>query len=142
VNKHAGPPDAHPQRIWLNKSASAALSTAILIVDDEPLVRAADVCLFEDAGFRVIPARNGEEAMALLEANGDVKLLFTDVDLPGAIDGLALAWSVRDRWPHIGILVASGQWTLQPDELPAGSRFYRKPYNTKIVVMHARLMTK
>jgi CheY-like chemotaxis protein len=70
-----------------------------------------------------------------------VRLLFTDVNMPGTIDGLALARQARDRWPHIGIIVVSGQLMLKPHELPAGGRFHRKPYDPDSVVRHARDLT-
>jgi len=113
----------------------------ILIVEDEALVRLSAIGMFEDAGFRMIEAGNSDEALELLETDCDVQLLFTDVNMPGTIDGLALARQVRDRWPHIGIMVASAKPMLQPDELPAGSRFEQKPYSPDTVVRHARELT-
>jgi two-component system, response regulator PdtaR len=73
--------------------------------------------------------------------SSEVQVLFTDVNLPGMIDGLALARPVNDRWPHIGIIIVSGRSTPQPHELRAGSRFHRKPYDSELVVRHAREMT-
>ena len=96
------------------------------------------VGMFADAGFRTIEAANSDEALDLLGADSEVQLLFTDVNLPGTIDGLALARQVSDRWPHIGIIVVSGQSWPQPHELPAGCRFHRKPYDPDTVVRHAR----
>jgi CheY-like chemotaxis protein len=94
-----------------------------------------------NAGVRMIAAVNGDEALELLEADSDVQLLFTDVNMPGAINGVALAKRVHDRWPHIGIMVASAKPMLQLDELPAGSRFEQKPYRPDIMVRHARELT-
>src|SRR5580658_2798126 len=96
----------------------------ILIVEDEALVRLAAVGMLEDAGFRMIEAVNSDEALELLAADSDVQLLFTDVNMPGTIDGLALARQVHDRWPHIGIIVASGRSAPQNCELPAGAHFH------------------
>jgi len=90
------------------------------------------------AGFRTIEAANSEEALDLLGADSKVNLLFTDMNLPGTIDGLALARQVSCRWPHIGIIVVSGRSRPQPHELPTGSRFHRKPYDPETVVRHAR----
>jgi CheY-like chemotaxis protein len=117
------------------------LPALILIVEDDALVRLSGVGIFIDAGFRMIEAMNSEEALESLETSSDVQLLFTDVDMPGMIDGLALARQVHDRWPHIGIIVASGQSAPQTHELPAGARFHRKPYSPDAVVRHARELT-
>jgi CheY-like chemotaxis protein len=117
------------------------LPALVLIVEDEALVRAMGAVIFADAGFRVIEAVNGEEALEFLNADAEVRLIFTDVSLPGKIDGLALARQVRDRWPHIGIIVVSGQLMPQPYELPSGGRFHRKPYDPDAVVRHARELT-
>jgi CheY-like chemotaxis protein len=113
----------------------------ILIVEDEALVRLAAVGVLEDAGFRLIEAANSDQALELLASDSDVQVLFTDISMPGAIDGLALARKVRHRWPHIGIMVASAKRLPQPGELPAGSRFEQKPYNLDAVVRHARELT-
>jgi two-component system, response regulator PdtaR len=125
----------------LANMTSEKIVPVILIVEDEALVRLSAVGMLEDAGFRMIEAVNSEQALELLAADSDVQLLFTDVNMPGTIDGLALARQVRDRWPHIGIMVASGKKTPEPEELPAGSRFEQKPYNADTVVRHARELT-
>jgi two-component system, response regulator PdtaR len=114
---------------------------AILIVENEALVRLLGVGTFADAGFRVIEANNGDEAFHLLEADSDVQLLFTDVRMPGKMDGLALAREVHDRWPHIGIMVVSGQSIPEKHQLPTGCRFLRKPYCPESAVRHAHEMT-
>jgi two-component system, response regulator PdtaR len=113
----------------------------VLIVEDEALVRLSAVGMLEDAGFRMIEAVNGDDALELLEADSDVQLLFTDVNMPGAINGLALAKRVHDRWPHIRIMVASARPMSQPNELPAGSRFEQKPYSADTMVRHTRELT-
>jgi CheY-like chemotaxis protein len=81
---------------------------------------------------------NSDEALEFLDADSEVQLLFTDVNMPGTIDGLALARQARDRWPHIGIIVVSGQVMPKPHELPVDCRFHRKPYDPNAVVRHAR----
>ena len=123
------------------KMTSERTIPVILIVEDEALVRLSAVGMLEDAGFRMIEAVNSDEALELLAADSDVQLLFTDVNMPGTIDGLALARQVHDRWPHIGIMVASAKQVRQPEELPAGSRFEQKPYSSASVVGHARELT-
>ena len=120
---------------------SEKIVPVVLIVEDEALVRLSAVGMLEDAGFRTIEAANGDEALELLTADSDVQLLFTDVNMPGIIDGLVLARQVHDRWPQIGIMVASAKKEPQLGELPVGSRFERKPYNVDMVVRHARELT-
>jgi two-component system, response regulator PdtaR len=111
------------------------------MVEDEALVRVLGAAMLIDAGFRVVEAGDSDEALEFLKSDCDVQLLFTDVSLPGAIDGLALAQRVRERWPRIGIIVVSGKSLSRPDELPTGSRFYRKPYDEAALVRHARELT-
>jgi two-component system, response regulator PdtaR len=117
------------------------VSPSVLIVEDEALVRALGVGLFADAGFRPIEAADSDEALEILSANAQVQLLFTDVNLPGSIDGLALARQVRDRWAHIGIIVVSGRSVPRLHEFQAGCRFHRKPYDWDLVVRHAHELT-
>ena len=121
--------------------SSEKIVPVILIVEDEALVRLSAVHMLEEAGFRMIEAVNSHEALELLAADFDVQLLFTDVNMPGTIDGLALAREVRNRWPHIGIMVASARKAPLPEELPAGSWFERKPYSPDALVRHARELT-
>jgi two-component system, response regulator PdtaR len=125
----------------LTNMTSARIVPVILVVEDEALVRLAAVGMLEDAGFRMIEAANSDQALELLAADSDVQLLFTDVNMPGTIDGLALARQVRYRWPHIGIMVASAKQVPQPEELPTGCRFEQKPYSPDTVVRHARELT-
>jgi len=112
----------------------------VLIVEDEALVRISGAGMFADAGFRVIEAVDSNEALECLVMDSEVHVLFTDVNLPGISDGLALARQVRSRWPHIGIIVASGHSMPRPrpHELRAGCGFHRKPYDAGSVVRHAR----
>src|SRR6202034_482419 len=120
---------------------SERIVPVILIVEDEALVRLAAVGMLEDAGFRMVEAANSDQALEILTADSDVQLLFTDVSMPGAIDGLALARLVRRRWPHIETMFAPAKRGPHPEELPAGSRFERKPYSLDAVVRHARELT-
>jgi CheY-like chemotaxis protein len=95
----------------------------VLIVEDEPLLRMLAVEVVQEAGFIAIEARDADEAVVLLESRTDITLLFTDINMPGSMDGLKLAHAVRDRWPPIKIWVVSGKQRLQPCELPSNSRF-------------------
>ena len=101
----------------------------ILIVEDEPLIRQGAVRTIEDAGFEVIEAANADEAIRILESRRDIRVVFTDVHMPGSMDGLKLAHAVRNRWPPIRIIVTSGRELLTEQDLPEGGRFFAKPYN-------------
>jgi CheY-like chemotaxis protein len=100
----------------------------ILVVEDEPLVSMSIVAHLQDEGFRVLEAANADQAIAILEQDASVRLIFTDIDMPGSMDGLKLAAAVRDRWPPVHIIVTSGQRPVAADDLPIGSLFFAKPY--------------
>jgi two-component system, response regulator PdtaR len=100
----------------------------VLIVEDEVLLRWTAVAIVEDAGFDVVEAGTGIEAISVLEKRGDIRTVFTDVEMPGSINGIQLAYLIRTRWPSIGIVATSGQLRLREDDLPAGARFLHKPY--------------
>jgi CheY-like chemotaxis protein len=102
----------------------------VLIVEDEPLLRMLAVEVVEEAGFVALEADNADEAVLLLESHSDIALLFTDIGMPGSMDGLKLAHTVRDRWPPTKILVVPGNVRVQPSELPSNSCFVGKPYQT------------
>jgi two-component system, response regulator PdtaR len=110
----------------------------VLIVEDEPLLRMLAVEAVEEAGFVALEAGNADEAVALLETRPDISLLFTDIDMPGSMDGLKLAHAVRDRWPPLKILIVSGKVRLQPSDLPSNSCFVGKPYQTGAMVAELR----
>jgi CheY-like chemotaxis protein len=104
-------------------------SAAVLIVEDEPLIRMGAVHLIEDAGFKVYEAGSADAALALLELHKEIRLIFTDVDMPGSMDGLKLAQYVRGRWPPVKIIVTSGHIKVTEDSLPAGALSMSKPYD-------------
>lgn len=107
--------------------------TVVLLVEDEALVRMfADEVLTELGGFKVIATNSADEAVSILYVRSDVRVLFTDVDMPGSMDGVALAHVVHDRWPEVAIIVTSGVGVTA--SLPPGARFIRKPYGPKQLV--------
>jgi DNA-binding NtrC family response regulator len=111
----------------------------VVVAEDEPLIRMVVAQLLADEGFNVWEAEHAEEALTILEAEAEgVHVLFTDVWMPGAMDGLALSHHVRERWPWIGLLVTSAHATLTEDDLPKGGRFLPKPYHHHHVVQHVR----
>ena len=113
----------------------------ILIVEDEFLLRLDSAETIENAGFEVIQAANADEAIAILQARPDIHVVFTDIQMPGSMDGLKLARFVRDRWPPIKIVATSGRVTVDDDDLPDGSVFLPKPYRGAQVVAILRQLT-
>lgn len=114
------------------------LAITILVVEDEPLIRMDIADQLQNLGFRVIEAANAREAVAQLDANNDIRVMFTDVDMPGDMDGLMLAEAVRNRWPPIKIIVTSGLRGVLLSDMPNGSRFFGKPYKVSDIADAAR----
>ena len=111
---------------------------AVLVVEDEPLIRIDVVGQLEDEGYRVFEAATADQAIGILEDEPSIRLLFTDIDMPGSMDGLKLAAAVRDRWPPVKIVVTSGHRSIDVADLPDGSIFFSKPYRHKAVVASFR----
>jgi two-component sensor histidine kinase/CheY-like chemotaxis protein len=109
-------------------------STNVLVVEDEMVLRMRAVDIVEDAGFTAVQAVNADEALAILEARSDIALLFSDVQMPGSMDGLKLAYAVHERWPAIKIILVSGQIQLSEKQRPADSRFFGKPLEMKRMI--------
>ena len=101
---------------------------SIFVVDDEELLRLNAADLLEDNGYTVIEAANAEDALRTLERRPDVRLLFTDIQMPGPIDGMELARLVHERWPHILLVMTSGRSQPSRSEIPDDGRFIAKPY--------------
>src|ERR1700710_2847210 len=112
----------------------AAALPNVLIVEDEMILRMRAVDIVEDAGFTAIEAVNADDALAILESRSDIELLFTDIQMPGSMDGLKLAHAVHERWPLIKIILVSGQLKLTDADKPADSRFFGKPVDVKDMI--------
>jgi CheY-like chemotaxis protein len=110
----------------------------VLIVDDDVFERLGASYMFSDAGYRVFEAGSADDALQFLESTADVRLLFTDVSMPGSMSGSDLACRVAERWPEIGIIITSGR--PRPEPLPLGSQFHAKPYEPTNVLQNARDM--
>ncbi len=111
----------------------------VIVVDDEALIRMAAKYALEDADFVAMEAGSAEEAIEILEHEADsIHVVFTDIRMPGDMNGVELARHVRRHWPHIGLIAASGHARLQPEGLPRGCRFVPKPYDLDEVVDHIR----
>jgi two-component sensor histidine kinase/ActR/RegA family two-component response regulator len=108
--------------------------TNVLVVEDEMVLRMRAVDIVEDAGFTAVEATNADQAISVLEARSDISLLFSDIQMPGSIDGLKLAHAVHERWPDIKIILVSGQINPTNDEKPLNSRFFGKPIDSKKMI--------
>ena len=106
---------------------------AVLVVEDEPnlLWYAADIV--RAAGYFAIEARNADEAILILEARADIRIVFTDIDMPGSMDGIKLAQAVRGRWPPIEFILTSGK-NIRAEDIPARGRFFAKPYRPAEII--------
>src|SRR3981081_2360874 len=108
---------------------SASKRAVVLIVGDELLLRMDAVDMIAGAGFEVVEAANADQAIELLEARRDITVVFTDIQMPGSMDGLKLARAGRGRWPPIKIVATSGHLNVGQTDLPEGGRFLPKPYS-------------
>jgi len=106
----------------------------VLVVEDDFLNRLHAVNLVEDAGYIPVEASNADEAITILEARKDIRIVFTDIDMPGSMDGLKLAHAIRERWPPIELILTSGHFDLSDDEIPERGRFFPKPYRDQEII--------
>lgn len=116
---------------------------AVLVVEDEALILMDIVFQLQAEGFEVYEATNADAAIRLLEVHSDICLIFTDIDMPGSMDGLKLVAAVRDRWPPVKIILTSGARIIEITDLPDGCLFFSKPYDHAAVFdsMRALLST-
>jgi CheY-like chemotaxis protein len=112
----------------------------VLVVEDESVVRVTALAILEEGGFVAIAAGNADEAIRALETRNDIMAVFTDVQMPGPMDGLKLAQVIRDRWPPVALLVTSGKTPVIASDLPKGARFLPKPYFPLQIEMTLREM--
>ena len=101
--------------------------SVVLVVEDEAMVRLAAATGLEEEGFIVVEAANADEAVRILESRNDIRIVFTDIDMPGSMDGIKLAACVRDRWPPIEIVLTSGHFAGKDVELPERGLFFPSP---------------
>ena len=113
---------------------------AVLIVEDEALILLDIADQLAAEGFKVYEAHNADAAIKLLITHLDIRLVFTDIDMPGSMDGLKLAAAVRKRWPPVKIIVTSGARMVEITDMPDGSVFFSKPYDHSAVLFSMREM--
>ena len=120
--------------------ALAVSKPIILVVEDEMVLRMRAVDIVEDAGFVPIEAVSADQAIQILESRDDISLLFTDIRMPGSMDGLKLAHAVHTRWPHIKIILVSGQIAVSDADKPSDSKFFPKPLEIKQMILELQEM--
>jgi CheY-like chemotaxis protein len=106
----------------------------VLVVEDDPIVTMVAVDIIQDAGFETIEAADADTAIAILEARKDIRIVFTDIHMPGSMDGLRLARAIRDRWPPIELILTSGLIKVLDRDLPERGIFLAKPYLPQALV--------
>jgi len=133
-------------KLWNDYDQTALLpvieippNALIVVVEDDVFERIGASSMFLDAGYRVLEAESADEALQFFETNADIRLLFTDVSMPGSMSGSELAHQVAERWPGVGIIMASGR--PRPHKLPLSMLFHDKPYEPTAVLRQAREMT-
>jgi CheY-like chemotaxis protein len=118
----------------------SVVPAVVLVVEDEMLLRMRAVDMVEDAGYTPVEAVDADEAVAILESRSDIALMFTDIQMPGSMDGLKLAHAVHKRWPPVKIILVSGQLQLASNDIPADSRFFGKPLEAGEMIAEMRSM--
>ena len=118
----------------------SCIPTVVLVVEDEMMLRQCAVDMVEDAGYTPVEASDADEAIAILESRSDIALTYTDIQMPGSMDGVGLAQAVHVRWPWIKIIGVSGQLTPPSIDLPPCSRFFGKPIKAGQMIAQIRNM--
>jgi two-component system, response regulator PdtaR len=108
--------------------------TVVLVVEDDPIIRMGALQLVVAAGFEALEACGADEAIRILEDREDIRLVFTDVGMPGTMDGIKLSHYIRDRWPPVKLIVASGKAILDESHLPLGTKLFHKPYHESSII--------
>ncbi|MEO8321175.1 MAG: response regulator [Bradyrhizobium sp.] len=122
--------------------SSASKRPVVLVVEDELLLRMDAADAIKSSGFEVVEAANADDAIKILEARPDITVVFTDIQMPGSMDGLKLARAVRGRWPPIKIVATSGLVDVGEKDLPEGGRFLPKPYHARQLAAVLRELTE
>jgi CheY-like chemotaxis protein len=117
------------------------MSPIVLIVEDDFLIRMDAAEMIVAGGFEVVEAGNADQAILILEDRSDITVVFTDVQMPGSMDGLKLAVMIRRRWPPIMLVATSGLVDVRENDLPEGGRFLPKPYSPVQIVRMLRELT-
>jgi CheY-like chemotaxis protein len=120
---------------------SANQRPVILIVEDEFLIRMATADAIRDKGFEVVEAVDSDAAIAILENRSDIQVVFTDIHMPGSMDGAKLAHAISNRWPPVRVVATSGRVAVETLDLPAGTVLFPKPYDLKEIAWTIAALT-
>lgn len=104
--------------------------TVVLVVEDEFLIRMNTVDMVEEAGYETLEAGNADEALEILDHHPEISIVFTDINMPGTINGLELAETVAENWPNTRVVLTSGRQLLRDEDLPHDDRFLLKPFDS------------
>lgn len=102
-------------------------SRRVMIVDDEPLIRIYARDIIEEAGFEVEEAGNAEGALRALQ-HDRFSVVLTDIEMPGSLDGIALAWTIQDKWPTVHVIIMTGRRPPRPSDIPGTAELLTKPF--------------
>lgn len=122
----------------VHESWTMAAKVSVLVVEDEVLIRMDIADFLEHQGFEVLEAGDADEAIGILQSNQSIRLVITDVDMPGTMDGLKLAAAIRKRWPPVRLVVMSGHRIVDIADLPDGSVFFAKPFQNSQMLKSMR----
>ncbi len=122
-------------------SESTPKRKIVLVVEDEPILRMMAVDMVEGAGFEAVEATDATQAVSILESRPDIRIVFSDIDMPRGMDGMRLAAMIRHRWPPIELILTSDRSMPRPEEMPARGVFFSKPYSEREVVAAMRRMS-
>jgi len=123
------------------KNIAIAVATAqqnVLVVEDEYVIRMDAVVMIEEAGYNVVEACNADAAIAILKTREDIGIVVTDIEMPGSMDGIKLARTIRDQWPPIELIITSGRYRVRTNQLPPRAQFMPKPYTPNVLVTAIR----
>jgi DNA-binding NtrC family response regulator len=120
----------------MNEPSTSA--PVVLVVEDEALVRMLAVDVLEEAGFEVIEASTADYAVLVLDKREDIRVVFTDVDMPGRLDGFQLARHVQDHHHRVRVIIGSGKCRPGPNDVAPGTIFLQKPYPLEVLVREVR----
>ena len=126
----------------MNDGETPDRAPVVLVAEDEMLLRLFAAEALKDAGYKAITAKDAAEALEILKTNPEVRVLFTDIQMPGPLNGVDLARKVHERWPHVLLLITSGNVMLGKEDIPDHGHFVQKPYALRQVVEEIQSLTE